>query len=74
MGRKMNFVKRQVSALRDLLARRVDPLSFLQDALPSVLFKEIVYLPHLKKVPLFLLIGLVIISFIVTSMPHIFLL
>lgn len=60
-------------ALRTFLAKRVDPFSSLRGVLPSLFFREMVYLPYLKKVPLFLLIGLVIVSFVVTSMPHVFL-
>lgn len=73
MAKKIGYLRRQAQALVGLLARRVDFFSFLQGVLPPFFFKEIVYLPHLKKLPLFLLIGLVIVSFIVTSMPHVFL-
>ena len=67
------YMKRQISALRGFLTRRTDPFRFLRTVLPTSLFRDLNYLPYLKKVPLFLLIGLVIVSFIVTSMPHIFL-
>jgi len=69
----MKYIKRQVHAFGGVLVRRFDPLSFLRVVLPSSFFKDLNYLPYLKKIPLFLLIALVIISFIVTSMPHIFL-
>ena len=72
MAKKMKYLKRQAYALRGFLARRVHPFSFLRGVLPSPFFKELVYLPYLKKLPLFLLIGLVIVSFVVTSMPHVF--
>ena len=73
MAKKMNYLRRQAHALKSLLTRRVDLFSSLQGVLPSVFFKEITYLPYLKKIPVFLLTGLVIVSFIVTSLPHIFL-
>ena len=73
MAKVTKYIRRKMSALRYLLARRVNLFSFLHGILPSVFSRDINYLPLLKKLPLFLLIALVIISFIVTSMPHIFL-
>ena len=55
------------------LAKRYDPLAPLRRFLPEVFFLEINLLPYLKKAGLLILIGLIIVSFVITSMPHIFL-
>ena len=73
MTRIRTYIKRFPHLIATALARRIDPFSPLQRVLPAVFFKDINYLPYLKKASLFLLIAVVIISFIITSMPHIFL-
>ena len=66
-------IKQGVRSVGGVLGRRIDLFSPLQHILPAFFFRDIDYVPYLKKIPLFLLIALVIVSFIVTSMPHIFL-
>ena len=73
MSRIATYIKQRMDALKGLLVMRIDLFPFLLGVLPPVFFADVNYVPFLKKIPLFLLIALVIISFVVTSMPHIFL-
>ena len=73
MTRITAHIKQGFRSVADALGWRIDLFSPLQRTLPAFFFRDINYVPYLKKIPLFLLIALVIISFIVTSMPHIFL-